>query len=648
MKEILKNIMLLLFFWSLAMSLLAQSKVQELHKVLSEAKADSSRILTYLDLGQEYSKERKTDSSIHYLNKGLLLSESIENDYLIIRTLSALGFHLNVSGNNKAGLTYLQRAVNLLKSNPEYKGLNADVYTNIANCYRRLTQMDSSYYYYTEGSKLYETLNDQHGLWKTKVGLTRLFMENKNYPKAIEYIEQAMAVVDRSKRIDYGFSLYFQNLAYLYGGEMEKYAQNFEAWRAFKSEGSGAIDGDARHADLVNTFGDDPDQSIIAMQQAVAYSRSRGNKLMIGLHLQSLGNLNKEAGDLEKAKASLEESIPYLQEVGSRYAVEENYYDLYEIYKEQDSLINASRYLEQYVALKDSIAKAQMQRNISELEIRYETEKKDQTILQQSRERNLLLISGALLLVAGGVIILYLRNRLRLNQQLAEREAEIQSQKITQLEQEKKLATYDAMINGQEQERQRVARDLHDSIGGLLSTVKAHFNAAQTVSTSPADQEHRFDKANTLLDEACEEVRRISHNMMPRALELSGIELAVEDLRDGLKSKGINCQLEIIGNKPLFEKSKETMVFRILQELCNNVIKHAQAKMVLLQLLWTNDKLNILIEDDGKGFDIDSLVGNEGIGLKSIRSRVKFLNGEIHFDSVLHEGTTVNLEIPLV
>jgi signal transduction histidine kinase len=644
----LKKIVILALVYSWSNIGLTQASIVQLQEQLATASADTTRILTYIDLGVAYANSRKVDSAILVLNKGLTLAEAIDDKYYTIRTLSDLGLHSINQGNPKAGRDYLQRALLYLNDFPEKLRLRADVYNNIATSFRRLGQIDSSFYYYTEGSQLYESLDYDSGVWRCQMGLTRLFMENKNFQKAIEHVEKAMALVDRSNRVDYGFSLYFQNLAYLYGGEMEKYAQNFEDWRAFKNKGSGAIEEDARHAGLVNIFGDDLNESASAVEKAVVYSKARKNKLMVGLHLQTLGDIYSKLNQPEKAIDNLLKSIPYFQDTGSRYAREEVYFSLYEAYKNQDSLANATRYLEQYVALKDEIASDQMQRNISELEIRYETEKKDQTILQQTRERNLLLISGALLLIAGIAVILFLRNRLRLNKQIAEREAEIQSQKITQLEQEKKIATYDAMIQGQEQERQRVARDLHDSIGGLLSTVKAHYNSVQLAGTNGKEPDHRFAKANTLLDEACEEVRRISHNMMPRALELSGIELAVEDLRDGLQNKGIACHLEIIGNKPLFDKNKETMIFRILQELCNNITKHAGAKQVLLQLLWTNDQLNILVEDDGKGFDIDSLVGNEGIGLKSIRSRVKFLNGKIHFDSVLHEGTTVNLEIPLL
>ncbi|MEL6845875.1 MAG: ATP-binding protein, partial [Bacteroidota bacterium] len=156
-------------------------------------------------------------------------------------------------------------------------------------------------------------------------------------------------------------------------------------------------------------------------------------------------------------------------------------------------------------------------------------------------------------------------------------------------------------------------------------------------------------EANSLLDRACTEVRRIAHNMMPQTLALSGLSGSIEDITAQLRQQGLETELEIIGQPDLrLDDSGQEMLLRIVQELTHNVVKHAAANKVFIQLLDQPNQLLLTVEDDGIGFDPKKEdEKGKGLGQNSIKSRVAFLKGDIQYDSSPGHGTTVTLSLPL-
>ncbi|PKA83517.1 hypothetical protein ATE92_1672 [Ulvibacter sp. MAR_2010_11] len=215
------------------------------------------------------------------------------------------------------------------------------------------------------------------------------------------------------------------------------------------------------------------------------------------------------------------------------------------------------------------------------------------------------------------------------------------------MQQKNKLLALSSMIEGQEAERLRIAKDLHDSLGGLLSTVKAHFSTIRK-DVPQLEQLSLSEKTNGLIDEACLEVRRISHNMMPHSLSISGLIGAVEDLGEHLNEEDYAVTVEIKSIPDTLEKTRSVMIYRLLQEIISNIRKHANAKNILIQLIGHNNTIHLLVEDDGNGFDFQEATNNGGLGLKSINSRVQFLDGTIAWDTHPGRGTSINLNIPMI
>lgn len=209
------------------------------------------------------------------------------------------------------------------------------------------------------------------------------------------------------------------------------------------------------------------------------------------------------------------------------------------------------------------------------------------------------------------------------------------------------LVAFGSMIEGQEVERLRIAKDLHDSLGGMLSTIKSHFTTIQK-ERKPINELQLTKKTNSLIDEACVEVRRISHNMMPNALSLSGLPGALDDLGEYLTDQGYETTVEVSNIAENLKDTTKIMIYRLIQEVISNIRKHAQAKTILIQLIGFKNELHLTIEDDGVGFDYDAALLKKSLGLKSVNSRVAYLNGTIDWDTQKDKGTTVVINIPLV
>lgn len=207
-----------------------------------------------------------------------------------------------------------------------------------------------------------------------------------------------------------------------------------------------------------------------------------------------------------------------------------------------------------------------------------------------------------------------------------------------------KIATLTAMLDGQEQERGRMARDLHDGLGGLLSSTKISLSQF-TNQIAPA---HKQDMQNSLtqLDTAVEELRRIAHNLMPDLLNRYGLEEALQDYAVRMSNDQLDIVVQFLYYKNKLQKDKQLLVYRIIQELVNNAIKHAEATQILIQIVEESSDYTITIEDDGKGFDLKEVKGNHSAGLHNIQSRVDFLKGTFQIHSEKEVGTSITFSFP--
>ncbi|QQR87301.1 MAG: sensor histidine kinase [Flavobacteriales bacterium] len=284
------------------------------------------------------------------------------------------------------------------------------------------------------------------------------------------------------------------------------------------------------------------------------------------------------------------------------------------------------------------------------LEVAYETEKKDQALAlseeqrRAERTRRNWLIAVSLLLL--GIVALLIWNN-SVQRRLRVQEHVLHSREVSDLLKQQEINSLEAMMKGQERERERVGRDLHDRIGSMLSSVKLQFSALEGRLTKLEDtQRSQYDKLTGLLDETVAEVRRISHDMVRGTLADFGLLRALQDLGEALDAPGsLKVEMSAFGMEDRLPPPFEIGVYRMVQECVSNVLRHAKASELTIQVTRSGSALNVLVEDNGRGFDAAGQDG--GLGLRNIKERATALGGVVAVDSVIGRGTTVSIDLPL-
>lgn len=309
-------------------------------------------------------------------------------------------------------------------------------------------------------------------------------------------------------------------------------------------------------------------------------------------------------------------------------------------------------WLQQYSTLNDSLHESKLQKNIQELEIKYnkaENEKKiavlnadkEKAILaaRNNRLMNWLLGAAALLLLAVAAFtgLLYKNNK-----KLARQKELNYRQQLKEAEQRRQIQIGQALLQGEENERERVARDLHDGLGGMLAGIKLNLAALPAGTNGSQQQLHRVIHQ---LDSSATELRRIARNMMPEALLHYGLEAALKELCESLATPTLQVLFQPFGISTQLPRATQATIYRMVQEMLTNAIRHANASEIILQCSQNQHTFFITVEDNGKGFDKALVNHTKGIGLTNIKKRVEYLNGKMEIIAAINEGTTINIEL---
>ena len=308
---------------------------------------------------------------------------------------------------------------------------------------------------------------------------------------------------------------------------------------------------------------------------------------------------------------------------------------------------------DRYSKLSDSVHESQLKNDIQALEIKYnnaENQKKiatlkaenDKAALSAKNTRLLNWFLGSasvLLLVVAALALLYYRN----NKKLSLQKDLNHQQQLKDIEQQQQIQFSQALLQGEERERRRVAGDLHDGLGGMLAGVKLNLTGLSVAAATTPDTD--LHKVIGQLDQSIGELRRIARNMMPEALLKFGLETAIKDLCDSLMTERTRISFQPLGIEKTVPQQKQVTIYRIVQELLTNAIRHAHASNILLQCSQSRGTFLVTLEDNGKGFDTKLMAHAKGIGLSNVKSRVDYLNGKMEITSVINEGTTINIEL---
>lgn len=224
----------------------------------------------------------------------------------------------------------------------------------------------------------------------------------------------------------------------------------------------------------------------------------------------------------------------------------------------------------------------------------------------------------------------------------------VQAQAALKHEEERlEFENYKAATEAREAERSRIAKDLHDGLGGMLSGIKFSLMGIRDHIALKESEAHRYDRALDQLGQSIQELRQVTHDMMPDVLLKYGLVSALKDYCDSLNNQTtLTISLQTVGQPFRFEPTKELILYRIVQELLANVLRHSAATTALVQLVFSSDTLSITIEDNGRGFILEK-ISTQGIGLTNLQERVSLLKGTLDIKTVLGKGTSVYIAVPM-
>jgi two-component system NarL family sensor kinase len=634
----------------------AQNKELDiLSVVLKKAKEDTNTINTLKRIVFLWT-DINPDSAKVYINPLRSLSTKLDVPSGIIYADVKLAELYNMNGDyaeamklNTSNLSFASS-----KGTPYQK---ADVYKTIAMGFSMQAKNDSALHYYLQALKVYENNGDSLSMAKVMTNMAVIHDNMGEHIKAIDYCERSKRIFKDKDRNAYLVTL--TNLA-LYQAYNKQYAESKQNYK----EALAIAVKDSNYNSLAHIYSGLTDVAYWQRQYPVmiTYAKSfeqiaaamQNDYILLRAKL-SMGKALFFNGKFEEAENYITNALQMSKGLEDNELLK----DIYGMYSHLLVKKGDIKGFDSYRQKIDSISaldnKQAINRATKELETQYETAKKDDQIklqaanIRQKQLLNYLLIGALIALVIIGIISY--RNY-RNKQKLSEREKAFQKQLILQLEQEKQLSATKAVLQGQDEERSRLAKDLHDGLGGMLSGVKFSFtNMKENMIMTPENQQ-AFARNMDMLDGIVYELRRVAHNMMPESLIKFGLDAALEDMCDYVQQNGaIKVNYQSFGIKDLsIDKNVAVNIYRIVQELLNNITKHSKATAVLVQAGYNDGHFSITVEDNGTGFNTELLkkdVVEKGIGWINIQNRVDSLKGKIDVQSSSQKGTSVFIEFTI-
>lgn len=587
-----------------------------------------------------------------YANTFLEMAEKLSDSSMIAKASYNLALNYNILGNSQKSLRYLRNARAAYKAENNLEHLVA-VYNAMGNLFSDIAFYDSAAIYYNRCIDLNSMVGDDIEKAKALCNLGNVFINMGDFESAGKILDESieLSIENIDNNLYDNLANSYSRMGFLYY-ELKDYAKSLNYYRLADSVYSFIKNQRGIHNLLVNTahiYSELEKYSLAQLNYSTALKYYREQGLTDGMIVawQGIADNYASQGLTQKAIVYYDSSLQLAKETGYILRQVQVLDNIYEFYATMGDYEDALNYHELLLELKDSVLNQNIAFITSDLMLKYDTQQKELDLLKQKHEtlrimkqRNSFIYTFLGIIILALYLILYFRTKHRKNKYIAE-------QKIRQLEEEKKLLAARFLVEGQEKERKRIASAIHDSLGVLLSASKMHVTA---IKDSSPENKALIEKATKFLDDASGEMRKISHNMMPGLLTKMGLCEALEDLFENINdTEKIDALVEIVGSKTeRLPENHEIMIYRIVQEMVNNTLKHAECSKIDLVMVRHPDQLDINYSDNGTGFNIDEKLAQKSLGIQSIHSRVSFLDGQISIRSSPGKGTVYTIHIPIV
>ena len=630
-------------------------KIDSLLKIVRSSK-DTGAVTALLELSNTYYFNSQHDSAIYYSLQGISLSKNLK-EFKLSRLLLSAGKCYYMKSLNDSAIYFLNQSKPYMAQatdeiNIQYNSILASVYLDQHKTDEALDLFIAS------ASILEKPVNShlKHKLFNAYANIGHTFLKERQYDKADEYFKKALQLKDYAESKGLLFMIYnkYCNM-YFETNELDKAQVVLDSAMVLLNQMNNP---EHRQSVYVN-YGR-------LYELRLNYAKARENYLL-GLKitdslkndyyrsriLNNLSSVSISLNQLDDAEKYAKQAFQSAKQFNSFQDINYAYGNQKAVAKARGNYKQALEFAELEFKYADSVSSTASKENVQKLEAKYQNQKNENQIddlIIANKEKELTVVKRNRLLLIGGISaaalllafgLLYRNSKQK--QLLSAKENLFQQEQIKFLERQQQVVSLQSMVNGQETERTRIAKDLHDGLGGLFSTIKMQLSTLKHEEKSLETNE-LFKKSYELVDSASVEVRRIAHNMMPEVLIKLGLIQAIQELCNSINAgKLMSVSMQSYGMHKRLNASTEMMLFRIIQELLNNIIKHANATEAIIQFNRDADRLSITVEDNGRGFSLEDSSGKKA-GLESVKSRVNYLNGHLSIDSEKEIGTTVMMD----
>ncbi|MBL7743964.1 MAG: hypothetical protein JNN00_10865 [Chitinophagaceae bacterium] len=638
----------------------AERKEKAITALKSFAKPDTARINALFNVISVAFIQKQRQELLPYYEEAMALSRKLEYAEGLAKCYVWKGHFNKAAPDRPAAHLYYDSAIVLARgtSNDGLLRYKADAHRGKGMIYYEQENYYNALNQFFESLKYYETRNSYTAMLLYTV-IANVYARVNNYQQATVYALKNVALAEKDS------SKAMQSQAYLSLAEIYVRKNELALAEIYLDKMKPNMPDPAEL--MVNTvyylsrgqvhyLQHEYDSSLFYYQQAYAIASGSGHNSNITASLFYLSSSALRSGKLLLAKKYAEENLAAAERTGARIGKINALLNLSDYYHETGNNNKAFDLLQQAAGLKDSLLAETNINQINTLAAVYEADKKEKEIIQLQNEKEIqasavkqksilnivFIVSITALLILGYLVY----KNFKKGQQIASQRQTLQQQKIIELEKDRQLLTIDAMLKGQEEERSRIAKDLHDGLGGLLSGTKLSFmNVKESLSLS-GENSVLFDRSLSMLDNTIGDLRKVAQNLMPEALVKFGLHEAVRDFCDAIQSSsGKKVLYHELGEKRKLDNTAEVFAYRIIQELVNNAVKHAEAGLIMVQVSMNGDTTRITVEDNGKGFDKNNLSRAKGAGMANISYRVQYFNGIVDIVTSPGNGTSVNVEL---
>ncbi|CAD0224429.1 sensor histidine kinase [Chryseobacterium sp. JV274] len=652
MKRLLALLSLFLFFTLQSQQIIPLNEKSYIDSLQSIARGnfpDTSKATASFLLSNYY---RNSDSvlSKKYLANGKILARS--TPYFSAKYYYYEGQYNMERNKRKAGISYQQA----IKSLSKFKSEESDFFQALAWYSYGVTQKDKEGYIplvkiiLEKSIPLVKKYENSRNLGFLYTQLAVILTYNAQFKKAEDYNNKALKILE--KQYPQSAELFFtylnsaNNFCYQANGdEAEKFLHKAEQLiRPYPESSSNAFYYYSKTLFYITRQKNE--EALPVIEKGIFYAKKFNQNLLAQMFYFNKYDILKKLKRYKEAKITLEDVL-----TEKSLAIDLNnrktfYKQLSLLNEETGNTKEALLWEQKYSKLNDSLNTENVKLEINKLESKFNTAEKERKIanlnaeknqkdLEVSKKNSYLWGMGLVLLLAlsllGFLFIIFRKNK------------KINKQKIEDIKQKEELSLTKAILDGEERERERIARDLHDGLGGMLAGVKINFSTWSSTHLHP-EKDQEFYKILGQLDNSVSELRHVARNLMPESLLNFGLETAIHDLCEFYSRKNLEIDFQAIDISKKLPLNIQLNIYRIVQELLANAIKHAEASSILLQCSQSGENFMITIEDNGKGFDKNIENTTKSMGLRNLKNRVNYLKGtmEIHSDD---QGTTINIEL---